>query len=337
MAIFLKSSALNDDVFGKSQHPIKKFIMDTEAAAKSEHAVLESIYSMQTADSFASKFSSQTQKGDFEDVGENGSSPETSEQGGYSRVIEDTTWKKKFQVSKEMIEDANMFDVKKRASNFTASHYRTRSKFGAAILNNGINTTMTFNSKSYDISCNDSLALFSTAHTSITGNTGTQSNYFNAGFTYENLCRVEELMQKFTDDDGNYLDIQPDTIVIPNNARIKRLVADALWTAGDQRPGTADNSFNYQAGRWNIITWNYLTNTSGITAGYDSWMLLDSKYNEMNGLMFCDRVPLEVKSYIDDDTDANVWAGRARWMAAPVDWRSICLCAAGLGSSIAET
>ena len=43
--------------------------MDTEAAAKSEHAVLEAVYSMQTADSFASKFSSQTQKGDFEDVG----------------------------------------------------------------------------------------------------------------------------------------------------------------------------------------------------------------------------------------------------------------------------
>lgn len=69
MAIFLKSSALNDDVFGKSQDPIKKFIMDTESAAKKEHSVLEAIFSMQSADSFASKFSSFTQRGLFSDVG----------------------------------------------------------------------------------------------------------------------------------------------------------------------------------------------------------------------------------------------------------------------------
>lgn len=268
---------------------------------------------------------------------ENGTYTDTEEQVGYSKTIEDTTWKSRFKVSKEMIEDAKIFDVKKRAANFMASYYRTRSQFGAAILNNGASTTMSFNGTSYDISCNDSLALFSTAHTSITGGTGTQSNYFNAGFTYENLCRVEELMQKMTDDNGNYMDINPDTIIIPNNARIKRLVADALWTAGDQRPGTADHSYNYQAGRWNIITWNYLTNPSGITSGYDCWYVMDSKYNEMDGLMFCDRVPLEIKSYIDNDTDANIWAGRARFNAAPVSPKGIALCAAGLGSSIAES
>lgn len=334
--IFLKSSALNDDVFGKSQNPIKKFLLESEATAKKEHAVLEEIFTMFPATEWSSKFSSMTSKGDFEAVGENGTYPETEQQVGYSKVIEDDTWKSSFKVSLEMIEDAKMFDIRKEASNFTASYYRTRSKFGASVINNGASTSMTFGGKTFDITCNDTLALFSSSHTyKVTS--GTWSNYFNAGFSYDNLCRVEELMQKFTDDNGNYMDIQPDTIIIPNNARIKRLVADALWTKGDERPGTSDHSFNYQAGRWKIITWNYLTNPSTITSGYDVWYLLDSRYNAMNGLMFCDRKPLSVKSYVDENTDANIWAGRARFAAAPVDPRAIVRCAAGLGSSIAES
>jgi hypothetical protein len=333
--IFLKSSALNDDVFKGSQAPIKKFLMDTEKTAKAEHDVMETIFNVLDVNDWATKFTSMTSKGLFEDVGENGAYPETSQQQGYAKQIEDTTWKSQFKVSKEMIEDAKMLDIRKMASNFTSSYYRTRSQYAAAILNNGASTTMTFQSKSYDITCNDSLALFTTAHTYKVA-TGTWTNYYNAGFSYDNLCRVEELMQKWTDDDGNYMDIQPDTIIIPNNARIKRLVADALWTKGDERPGTSDHSYNYQAGRWNIITWNYLTNPATITSGYDVFYLLDSRYNALEGLMFCDRIPLEVKSYVDDNTDANIWAGRARFAAAPVSPRAIACCAAGLGSSIAE-
>ena len=266
---------------------------------------------------------------------ENGTYPETEQQVSYPKTIEDSTWKLSFKVTKNMIEDANMFDVRKEAGNFVSSYYRTRSKFGAKILNEGTATTMNYGNESHDISGNDSLSIFNTAHTSITGG-ATQSNYYNAGFSYDNLCRVEELMQKLTNDNGDYEDIQPDTIIIPNNARIKRLVADALWTVGDQRPGTSDWSYNYQAGRWNIITWNYLTNPSNISAGYDTWYLMDSRRNELDGLMFIDRIPLNVKNYIDEETDANIWAGRARFTASPVNFRAICKCVAGQGSSIAE-
>lgn len=334
--IFLKSSALNDDVFKGSQAPIKKFLLDSESTAKREHMVMEEIFNVIDVNDWATKFTGLTSKGNFSDVGENGAYPETSQQQGYSKTIEDTTWKNSFKVSKEMLEDAKIMDIRKEASNFVASYYRTRSQYAAAILNNGASTSMTFNSVAYDIACNDALALFSTAHTKKVSDE-TFSNYFNAGFSYDNLCRVEELMQKFTDDNGNYMDIQPDTIIIPNNARIKRLVADAVWTKGDERPGTADHSYNYQAGRWKVMTWNYLNNPSTISSGYDVWYLMDSRYNAMDGLMFCDRLPLEVKSWVDENTDCNIWGGRARFAAAPVNPRAIACCAAGLGSSIAES
>jgi len=335
--IFLKGSGLNDDVFKGSQAPIEKFLLESEATAMREHNILEDIFNVVPTEDWAIKFTGMTGKGLFTDTGENGAYPETDQQQGYSKTIEDTTWKSSFKVSKEMIEDAKIVDIRREASNFVASYYRTRSQFAAAMLNGATGTSYTFGSKSYANTCQDGLAMFTTAHTYKTVS-GTWSNYFNAGFSYDNLCRVEELMQKFRNDDGEYADIQPDTIIIPNNARIKRLVADAIWTNGDQRPGTADHSYNYQAGRWNVITWNYLSNPSTITAGYDCWYLMDSRYNKMcNGLVFSDRLPLEVKSWVDENTDANIWGGRARFNVGAVEPRAIAFCAAGLGSSIAET
>jgi len=237
--IFLKSSALNDDVFGKSQHPIKKFLLDNEAAEMNAHKIMESIFDVMPVDDFATKFSGLTSRGNFQDVGENGAYPETEEQVGYSTVIEDTTWKSEFKVSKEMIEDAKMYDIRKRAASFTRSYYRTRGQYAAAIINNGASTTMSFQSKSYNIACNDSLALFSTAHTSITGGASTQSNYYSAGFSYDNLCKVEELMNAYVDDNGMRVDVQPDTIIIPRKARIMRLIEDALNTSNGGRPDNA--------------------------------------------------------------------------------------------------
>lgn len=37
--------------------------------------------------------------------------------------------------------------------------------------------------------------------------------------------------------------------------------------------------------------------------------------------MWNDRIPLAVRSTIDENTDANVWRGRSRWNATFNDWR----------------
>lgn len=48
----------------------------------------------------------------------------------------------------------------------------------------------------------------------------------------------------------------------------------------------------------------------------------DSKRNQIDGLIWIDRVPLSVRSWIDDETGNNVWGGRARYGASPVNWVS---------------
>lgn len=327
--IFSKAAGVNDSIFGKSQEPIKAFLEQQEESFE-QMSQIKNIFKMDKTNNFAEKYASETSIGDFEPVGENGAYPLTSLREGYSKVIEPETWKLQFRITQEAIEDGKLGKaIKKQGAQFMLSYHRTREKFAAAILRNGVSGTLTWGKETFDITCADGQPLFSTAHPSITGN-GTQSNLYDAAFSYDNLAYAEEAMQKFTDDDGNLLNIQPDTIIIPNNAAIKKTVFEVLNAEG--KPDTANNNGNYHFGRWNVIVWNYLGNPAGATS--DWWLLMDSRWNEIyDGLVWLDRIPLTVKSWIDDNTDANVFNGRARWGAAPNQWRAFLACVPGSGAS----
>lgn len=328
--IFSKQSGINNSAFGKSQEPIRLMIEEQEEAYQN-NSIIPSIFYEDSTDTFASKYTYETALANFAPVGENGRPPKNSFQEGYSKVIEPEEWKNSFEVTEQMLEDAVMGKVKSKTMGFMMSYGRTKERFAAAILNGGQATTYTFGGKTFDSTSADGVAMFSTAHTSKTGGTSNQSNYFGNAFSYDALCFVEEAMQNFKDDDGNYLNIQPDTIIIPNKARIKKLVMDAIGAEGI--PGTANNSFSYQYGRWNVVFSPELTSTSGITAGTDSWYLMDSKFNQAYaGLVWLNRVPLSVRSYIDNETGANVFAGRARFGTGANRWHAISKVDPGLGT-----
>lgn len=338
MPIFQKGAGLADSIYGKVQDPIKKFITDAETFEK-KNSQIENIFNVVPIDTYGVRFGYMTSHDDFEDVGEGGEYPESSVVEGYQKFIEARTWKSMRKVTEEMVDDSasiGMVKIKQTFANFVPSYYRTREKFGADLLNFGNTATMTHKNKVYDISCADGKALFATDHPVAPGARGTivQSNYFNAEFSYDNLCYIEEKGQKLRDDDGEFADIQYDTIIIPNNARIKKLVADAVWAKEQGKAESADNGYNYQAGRWNVITWNFLNNFSGITSGTDIWILMDSRRNQIDGLTWCDRKPLTIKSFVDEYTDNNIWAGRGRYNAGAINWRSLCVCAPGLGTAI---
>ena len=65
------------------------------------------------------------------------------------------------------------------------------------------------------------------------------------------------------------------------------------------------------------------------------WLLFDSKYNdEYASAIWFDRVALEVKSLLDDGTDANVWHGYARFNAGFNDWRGFAVGGVAGGSTL---
>jgi len=331
--VFNKASGLNDSIYGKSQEPIRMMI-EQQIEAFQQYSIVDNVYFMDETTNWAEKYTYETSLGDFEAVGEGGAYPRNSFQEGYSKSIEPEEWKNSFEVTQQMVEDSKFGKIKQRANQFTLSYNRGREKFATSLLNKGTSTTMTFgnNAATFDIAAADAKALFATDHPSKTGGYTAQSNYYGNPFSYDALCLVEEAMQNFRDDDGNILNIMPDTIVIPSKARIKKLVFDAIG-AEEGAPGTANNSFNLQFGRWNVIMSPYLDNAAGITAGTDSWYLMDSTYNQaFGGLVWLERIALQIKSYIDDNTDNNVFKARCRYGAAPNNWRAIAKVNPGLGT-----
>jgi len=323
---FTKASGVNNSVFGKSQEPIKSLIIQGIEAFEKQ-SLLSKIFYMDTSDNFAEKYSTMTALGDFEDVGENGATPDSEFQEGFCKVIEPRTWKNRFSVSQEMVEDSKNGNIRNAAKRFTGSYNRTREKFGAALLANGHKKTMKFGKNTYNITCADNTPMFNAAHPSATqGKAYTQSNLFKNAFSLAVMDKMQEKMQDFADDDGNILTVMPDTIVIPNDAELKREILAAIGS--DKDPDSADNAMNFQCGQWNLLVWGYLPKRIN---GEPYFFMMDSQYmQDYECMPWVDRVKLKVTSYIDNNTDANVHKGRSRFGAGFNNWRGIAMCGAGL-------
>jgi hypothetical protein len=315
--IFSEGSGLNDSVYGKTLAPIRRFI-EKKAEAFEEKSVLDKLFAVELTTNFAEKYTGLTSMDDFKPTGEGGAYEINEMNTGYEKVVEPQVWKSKFIITREMVDDSKNIDMKKKPLAFTTSYYRTRERFGANLFASAIGgTDVTISGKTFSVKSADNQVVFSTSHPSkVKG--ANQSNKFSNAFTVDNLSKVEAAMQNFRDDNNNILNLAPDTIMIGNDAALKTAVFAAL--GADKDPNTANNGFNYQFGRWNIIINPYLNQF--LSAGTSPWIVLDSGFNsEYGGAVWLDRVKLEVRTYIDENTDNNVWAGYSRFTAGFNDWR----------------
>ena len=317
---FSEASGVNDSIFGKSQAPIRMMIMKRGEAFEAE-SVAEKIYVKRKSNNWAEKYGSMTAMDGFQVVGENGAHPSDGMEEGYSKTIEAVEWKNSFSISQTIIEDSKIGDLRKKPAAFVTAYYRTREKLGAALLGAAIqgNASTSFAGGTFDLTCADGQNLFYSAHPAkVKG--ATQCNLFSDAFSEDALGMLEVIMQNTRGDNNEILDVAPDTIIIPNIHSLKKSVFSAI--GAEQDPSTANNGFNYQFGRWNVIVWPYLNQY--IASGTAPWLLMDSRYNkEYDGLIWQDRIDLTVKSSIDENTDANVWRGRARFTAGFNNWRAI--------------
>ncbi len=317
---FSKSSGVNNSVFGKSEAPIRKFL-ESNMETYEKNSAVDKIFSIDSDNNYSVKLTGMTSMDGFQPVGEGGAYPNDGMQEGYSKILEHVVWKDSFKITQEMVEDDKVIDFKKAPTAFLKGFHRTREQFGAALIGGALSgTTTNFKNKSFDTTSADGVSVFSKEHPSILDGTFSQSNLFAGAFSNSNLVKLECKMQDFRDDNHNVLDIAPDTILIPNDATLKAAVFAAI--GADKDPATANNGFNYNFGRWTIIVWSYLNQY--IKSGTSPYILIDSNYNEIaGGAVWYDRIKLNVSSYVDDNTDVNVWKGRARFIAGFNDWRAM--------------
>lgn len=319
--VFSESSDLQDSIFGKSQAPIR-MMLENKAEAWEQQSLLPTMFSMGKSQHWGEKFTAMTAMSGFQPVGENGEYPLDGMQESYSKFLEHMTWKDSFVLSREIVEDSKIMDLKKKPTAFVNGFYRTREQFGAALYCAAVakQTTANFGGKKFDVTAADGKCLFDKAHPSILGKTS-QSNQFADAFSADALGAAETAMQEFKGDNGEVLGVIPDIILIPNDHELKKKVFAAI--GADQDPDTANNGFNYQFGRWTVAVDPYLNQF--LAKGSKPWMLLASGYNEeYAGAVWLDRTELDIKSRINDGNDANIWSGYARFTAGFNDWRFAC-------------
>lgn len=316
-------SGLNGTIYGDCQVPLKAFL-ESRGEAFQRESLLPYLYRMEKSRHWAERYSSETAMGDFEPVGEGGDYPKTGFEDGYFRDIVNMTFKQSFSVTQELVEDCLLGTMKQRANKLVTAYGRTREKFGRILYAGGLyGTTVSYKGKTFACGSADGQALFSKTHPNKV-NGAKQTNLYKGTFTNTLLGKIETEMQNIKGDNGELLGVAPDTIWIPNDAALKDAVFSAV--GADKEPTSGNNAFNYQFGRWNIIVDPYLTAAlTGLGKSSEKpFFLLDSKFIELNdGPIFQDRVPLDVKSVIDNNNDNNVWQGRARFGAGFADWRFV--------------
>lgn len=318
--IFSEGSGVADSAFGLAQAPIKSVIL-TQAQLWESRQLYPKIFKQENSTHAMEQYSSFTDLGDYEAVGENGAYPSTGFQEGFKKIIENVTWKSQFAISQEAMEDATLPGVKQGASKLGRTYERTREKLCADWLAGAVGAdSITRGKFSFSTKGADGVRFFSTAHPNFFNSSITQSNLFADEFSADALKYAAAAMNGFKDEDGEYVDVEPKTIIIPNNPALLKAVLAAVGTPDD--PETANNTFNYSCGIWNVLVWQQLN----ATLGNDSkvWFLLDGDYNDLvGGAILQNRTAQTIKSVIDDN-DANVWKGRCRFGVGANDWRAFC-------------
>lgn len=331
--VFSIGSGLNNSIYGNSQAPIQAMI-EKRAEAFEQESIADKIFVAADSTNWGEKVTTMTAIDGFVPVAEGGEYPLAGMQEGHSKFIEHVTWKNSFVVTEEMIEDNKILDLKGRPEAFTAAFFRTKEQFAAALLAGAMkgDKTIDFAKRRFDVTCADGLPLFDANHMSAIADVKLkQTNKFKEAFSVDTLGAMESAMQDFRGDKEEVLAVSPDTIIIPNEHALKKSVFEAI--GADKDPATANNGFNYQFGRWNVIVWQYLNQF--LAKGTKPWVLLDSRYNEFNrGAIWYNRVPLSVKSIVDTKTDNNIWKGRARFSAGFNDWRAFAIGGISGGSAL---
>ena len=320
--IFSEGSGVANSIYGNSQAPIKMMIEEKNKACK-ENSLVEKVFEVVDSSHWAESYGGLTGGEPMQPVGENGEYPAQDIREGFKKILTNVTWKSKQSISKEMLDDQNNFKIKNAMNRLSTAYYSARERLGASLMCAAIDgkKKVEHAKEMFDTTSADNVCLFSTAHPSALKKAN-QSNRFKDAFSNRALAHAESAMQLFKDDNDELLVVAPDTIIIPNDPELMLNVFAAV--GADKMPDTANNGFNYQFGRWNVIIWNYLNQF--LVGSNRPWMLMDSKYNkECLGAILQDREPFTVRSVYNDSNDANDVHARTRFTAGFNDWRAFCL------------
>ena len=346
--IFNIDEAVRNSAFNILQEPIK-MILENETEAFERDSIIPKVFVMKTSDKYREEYRSTTAMDGFKPTEDMEPAGLSDFEEGYSKQYIFQTWTNAFIVSKQTIEDNQMMSIEPKAMGFIKSYGRTREIYAVNMIGAGLGKT----NDAYKINAKSGLGMdttdgsvdgtkqqyFHNAHKPVGYNAAgernfTQSNKFYANITWDGsdpeleekvmdvIGQVESQMKKYKDDKGNIVPVNPTTIVMAEDYRLSDVLMRGLKSKyGSRMDG---NGVNLQFGKYTLVISPYLSAIDGFEDSDHAIILLDPQRNrEGMGLVWFDRVPLQIDSYIDKKSKANVWDGRARFGAGFGDFRAM--------------
>ena len=140
------------------------------------------------------------------------------------------------------------------------------------------------------------------------------------------LDKIKEIGRMHKDYDGRLVPLNYSRIIMPSNSMFKKAIRAALGASLTEGPFEGP----LQGDQWEIVEWPYLNHLDGFNSKELSFLIVDPQRNNTAlGFTLWDRVPLSVKSYLQDGNGTMVWYGRARFKADTCDPYAVCYCAMG--------
>lgn len=346
--IYNIEEAIKNSAFNVLQEPIK-MILDNQTEAYEKNSIISKFFVMKTTDRYMEEYRSQTSMDGFKPTEDMEVAPISDFEESYFQQFTFQIWTNSFVISKQTMEDGKLMDVDMKANAFIKGYNRTREQYavsmiGAALGNTYEDLKITAKSgKGMDTVTGDiegtRQQYFHGQHTTVKLRDGrpqiTQSNKFTATLNFTDgvtpdleekvldvLGQVESIMATYKDDKGNITPVEVDTIFVGQNYRLIDILTRGLKSKyGASMDG---NGINTQYGKYKLVVSPYLSGIDGFKDADNGIILASSSRNKEGlGAVWFDRKPLEVRSYKDDKTEANVWAGRARWGAGFGDFRAM--------------
>ena len=358
--IYNIEEAIKNSAFNVLQEPIK-MILDNQIEAYEKQSIISKFFVMKTTDRYMEEYRSTTSMDGFKPTEDMEVAPISDFEESYFQQFTFQIWTNSFVISKQTMEDGKLMDVDMKANAFIKGYNSTREQYavsmiGAALGNTYEGLKITAKSgKGMDTVTGDiegeRQQYFHGQHKTVQLRDGrpqiTQSNKFTATLNFTDgvtpdleekvldvLGQVESIMATYKDDKGNITPVEVDTIFVGQNYRLIDILTRGLKSKyGASMDG---NGINTQYGKYKIVVSPYLSGIDGFKDADNGIILASSSRNrEGLGAVWFDRKPLEVRSYKDDKTEANVWAGRARWGAGFGDFRAMSYISFPTGSASA--
>ena len=343
--------AVKNSAFNVLQEPIQMF-MDKQVEAFEKESIINTMFVKKNSDKFREEFRSITTMDGFKPTEDLEVAGISDFEESYNKQFMFQTWTNSFVISKQTIEDKRDMDVSQMTQMFIKSFGRTREQYAVNFIAAGLGKVnkdlkiLEHAGKGADttdgIIEGPKQQYFHNAHKPVghgkAGRNFTQSNKFYADvdglsnnkafaanaeeLVMDVLGQVENTMNTYKDDKGNIVPVDVDTIVLGKDYRLNDIIMRGLKSKYGAAMG--GNGVNLKYGKYTVVSNAYLSGVEGFKDADHGLIMLSSDRNrEGLGLVWFDRKPLEVRSYIDDKTEANVIAGRARWGAGFGDFRAM--------------